>query len=224
MTLHPSERATHTLLGDIIQTQMMRRTLNLRNPVRTPPALRYSTRAARAVDAAMPSNARSFNAMPSDAMPSDSNNPRSVVLRDLLLFQMKLWLDGLKDVVLSPLSIVACILDVLFRRTDSSSLFYGVMRLGERFDLWLNLYGPAKRADASPDGLLDRESLRSRTLLDQIDRESPHLSLRLPHSQKTRRPDTAKRPGENSPLDGPPYQTRVHSAPTPARAIRREEH
>lgn len=137
-------------------------------------------------------------------MSSNANNPRSVVLRDLLLFQMKLWLDGLKDVVLSPLSIVACILDVIFRRSDEPSLFYGVMRLGERFDLWLNLYAPAKRADASPDGLLDRESLRSRTLLDEIDRDSSRLSPQLPHSQESRRPDPAKRPDDIPPLDNPP--------------------
>jgi len=144
------------------------------------------------------------DARSSDARSPSADNPRSVVLRDLLLFQMKLWLDGLKDIVLSPLSIVACVLDVLFRRTDQSSLFYGVMRLGERFDLWLNLYGPAKRADASPDGLLDRESLRSRTLLDQIDRESPTLSPQLLRSQESRRPESTQRPGEAAPSDAPP--------------------
>jgi len=144
------------------------------------------------------------DARSSDARSPSADNPRSVVLRDLLLFQMKLWLDGLKDIVLSPLSIVACVLDVLFRRTDQSSLFYGVMRLGERFDLWLNLYAPAKRADASPDGLLDRESLRSRTLLDQIDRESSALSPRLPHSKEARRPETPQRPRDATPSDAAP--------------------
>jgi len=130
------------------------------------------------------------DARSSDARSPSADNPRSVVLRDLLLFQMKLWLDGLKDIVLSPLSIVACVLDVLFRRTDQSSLFYGVMRLGERFDLWLNLYAPAKRADASPDGLLDRESSA--------------LSPRLPHSKEARRPETPQRPDDITPSDAPP--------------------
>ena len=106
----------------------------------------------------------------SDQTPSGQpNNPRGVILRDLFLFQMKLWMDGLKDIVLSPLSIVACVLDVLFRRSEQRSLFYGVMRLGERFDLWLNLHGPATRADTSPDGLLGRNGLRRRDMADMVD-------------------------------------------------------
>ena len=113
-----------------------------------------------------------------------ANNPRTVILRDLVLFQMKLWLDGLKDIVLSPLSIGACVLDVLFRRSGQRSLFYGVMRLGERFDLWLNLYGPATRADASPNGLLGRNGLRGRDMADMVDADTRRSAL--PPSQPSR--------------------------------------
>ena len=109
-----------------------------------------------------------------------ANNPRNVLLRDLLLFQMKLWMDGLKDIVLSPLSIIACIVDVLFRRSGQRSLFYGVMRLGERFDLWLNLYGPATRADTSPDGLLGRNGLRGRDMADMVDADTRRPILPIP--------------------------------------------
>lgn len=112
--------------------------------------------------------------------PDQPNNPRGVLLRDLLLFQMKLWLDGLKDIVLSPLSIAACAIDVLFRRSGQRSLFYGVMRLGERFDLWLNLYGPATRADAHPDGLLHRNALRGRDMADMVDADSRRSALPAP--------------------------------------------
>lgn len=104
-------------------------------------------------------------------MPEQANNPRTVILRDLLLFQMKLWLDGLKDVFLSPLSIAACMIDLFFRRSGQKSLLYGVMRLGERFDLWLNLYGAAAGADAHQDGLLRRDAIRGRDIADMIDSE-----------------------------------------------------
>lgn len=83
-------------------------------------------------------------------MPDDDRPSRRVVLRDVLIFQLKLWLDGLKDVFLSPLSIGAAVLDVLFHK----GLFYRVLRLGERFDLWLNLYGRAKEADKRRTGLM----------------------------------------------------------------------
>lgn len=86
--------------------------------------------------------------------PSTDNRPsKGVILRDLLLFQMKLWLDGLKDVVLSPISIIAVLLDML-RGSDRSSLFYRVLQLGEGFDQWLNLYGAAQRAPERASGLV----------------------------------------------------------------------
>lgn len=75
---------------------------------------------------------------------------RRVLLRDLFLFQIKLWLDGLKDVVLSPLSFAAAAFGVVFRRP---ALFYKVMRTGEEFDAWLNLYGATRGAEHRKEGL-----------------------------------------------------------------------
>jgi hypothetical protein len=73
------------------------------------------------------------------------------MIRDTIVFQIKLGVDGLKDVVLAPLSITACILDVL-RGDGQRRSFHGVMRLGERFEGWLNLYGGYGRGedDAAP--------------------------------------------------------------------------
>ena len=84
---------------------------------------------------------------------SDGGPSKSVIVRDLLLFQMKLWLDGLKDVVLSPLSIGAALLDMV-RGTGRRSLFYRVLQLGERFDRWLNLYHASQRAPHRSSGLV----------------------------------------------------------------------
>jgi len=79
---------------------------------------------------------------------------RRVIARDLLLFQIKLWLDGLKDIVLSPLSIGAALLDVL-RGAGQPSLFYRVFQWGEWFDQWLNLYHASQRAPHRTSGLVD---------------------------------------------------------------------
>lgn len=124
----------------------------------------------------------SDEAMSDQTTSGPSNNPRGVLLRDLFLFQMKLWLDGLKDIVLSPLSIAACAVDILFRRSGQRSLFYGVMRLGERFDLWLNLYSPAMRADAHPDGLLHRDRRWGRDVGDMVDSDTQQTKLPLSSS------------------------------------------
>ena len=77
----------------------------------------------------------------------------TVLLRDLVLFFIKLTLDGMKDVMLMWLSVIAVIGDLIIGGPRRGRLFYGVMRLGERIDLWLNVYAPAKNAALNPDGL-----------------------------------------------------------------------
>jgi hypothetical protein len=79
--------------------------------------------------------------------------PHQVLIRDLLIFQLKLWLDGLKDIILSPVSIAAAALDLLLGPTKRGPRLYTVLRIGERFDLWLNLFGGAASARRSADGL-----------------------------------------------------------------------
>jgi len=83
----------------------------------------------------------------------DDRPSKSIILRDLLLFQMKLWLDGLKDIVLSPISVIAVVLDML-RGSEQPSLFYRTLQLGEGFDRWLNLYGAAQQAPHRASGLV----------------------------------------------------------------------
>jgi hypothetical protein len=80
---------------------------------------------------------------------------RSVTLRDFAVFQVKLALDGLKDLVVFNLSIGAIVLDFIAGRGRRPRLFYGVVRVSERFDAWLNLHeavDPLDQTDAS-DGL-----------------------------------------------------------------------
>lgn len=66
---------------------------------------------------------------------------RSRLIRDLLVFQVKLWMEGFKDFVLMPLSLGAALLDFLFRWATGGRALYGVMKLGDRFEQWVNLYG-----------------------------------------------------------------------------------
>lgn len=88
-----------------------------------------------------------------DSAPSGSGPSKRVLARDVLLFQMKLWLDGLKDVVLSPLSIGAFLVD-LVRGGGRPSVFYQVLQWGEWFDQWLNLYHASQRAPHRRSGLV----------------------------------------------------------------------
>ena len=71
---------------------------------------------------------------------------RGVLIRDYLIFATKLAIDGAKDTALIFLSSGAVIIDLILGRKEKV-LFYTVMRLGERFDLWLNLHGALARSE-----------------------------------------------------------------------------
>lgn len=97
----------------------------------------------------------------------DEGASRWVILRDLGLFQLKLALDGLIDLTLAPLSIAAALIEVFFGGERRGRLFYAILRFGEKADLWLNLYGASRRADA--DGLFGGSKAGSESLLGEIE-------------------------------------------------------
>lgn len=97
-------------------------------------------------------------------------NQKSVMLRDLVIFQVKLFLDGVKDLVLMPLALGAFLLDILPQSSARTGRnFYAVMRAGERFDLWLNLYDASKRVDAGRDGLFGQSLAGANNLIGQVE-------------------------------------------------------
>lgn len=69
------------------------------------------------------------------------------LLRDVLVFQLKLLLDAVRDILLSPLSLTAAAIDGLRGRKDERGLFYGLLRLGRRSEDWIDLWGAARAAD-----------------------------------------------------------------------------
>jgi hypothetical protein len=94
---------------------------------------------------------------------------RWVVMRDLLIFQVKLAMDGVKDLVFMPLSITAAAIDIFFPGPRPGHRFYAVLTVGERFDGWLNLFGAATTADASRDGLFGASRAGSASMLGKLE-------------------------------------------------------
>jgi hypothetical protein len=92
-----------------------------------------------------------------------------IILRDLVIFQIKLFLDGVKDIVLMPLSIGAAALDVLAPTGKRGRRFYAVMRAGEKYDRWLNLFGASQTASESAEGLFGVSRAGSDTLLGKLE-------------------------------------------------------
>jgi len=97
---------------------------------------------------------------------------RGVTFRDFMIFQLKLWVDGLHDMVVIFASSGAMILDFIAGGGRRPRLFYSVMRASERFDLWLNLHSAADRleGDDIDDGLFGASEAGSDTLLGQIEK------------------------------------------------------
>lgn len=94
---------------------------------------------------------------------------RGVLVRDLILFQIKLVLDSLKGLALFQASLVAAVVEVLFMPFTRGRLFYGVLRLSERVDLWLNLYGASEGAQHDADGLFGRSRAGAPTFLGKLE-------------------------------------------------------
>ena len=89
--------------------------------------------------------------------------------RDLGVFEVKLAIDGLKDIVLAPLALAAVIADMVMPAESRGAFLRAVIQIGERFEKWLNLYGLRKHEDAQT--ILDEggsdvivDYLESRTL------------------------------------------------------------
>lgn len=93
---------------------------------------------------------------------------RGVLIRDLMIFNLKLVIDGLKDLGLMQIAIVAAAADLLMDK-QPPRYFYKVMRLSERFDLWLNLHGASIGAENDGDGLFGRSRAGSNTLLGKLE-------------------------------------------------------
>ena len=68
------------------------------------------------------------------------------LFRRLLVFQFKLLLDGLRDVILSPASVIAVLMGV-FGTGRPDGPFRALLRFGRRTDDWIDLFDAHSAAD-----------------------------------------------------------------------------
>lgn len=64
----------------------------------------------------------------------------SQALRHLVVFQLKLAADALRDLLLSPVSVLVFIIDAIRRPALEDSLYLRLMLLGRRSDRMINLF------------------------------------------------------------------------------------
>ena len=76
---------------------------------------------------------------------SDPKIDRWALFTDTVLFQVKLGMDAIRDVLLSPVSIIFALIDLIAGNTHKQSYFYALMRIGHKSDSWINLFGTRNR-------------------------------------------------------------------------------
>lgn len=78
-----------------------------------------------------------------------SNEPtagdRWTLTRDIAVLQVKLIVDGLRDFILVPVSLIAGIISLFSGGRSRDNGFYRLLRIGRRSEKWINLFGAADR-------------------------------------------------------------------------------
>src|SRR5437868_7391833 len=73
--------------------------------------------------------------------------------RDVLVFQLKMFIGNLRDFALMPVSLGAALIDLVSKGEREGSLFYRVLRWGAHSEEVLDAYSPIR------DELQDRKSI-----------------------------------------------------------------
>src|SRR5215468_4562134 len=72
--------------------------------------------------------------------PSASSRDRWRFLRDVAVFQLKLFLDNVRDFALVPVSLVAALIDLIYKGEREGALFYKVLRWGAHSEKVIDVY------------------------------------------------------------------------------------
>ncbi|MDJ0711522.1 MAG: hypothetical protein QNJ14_14115 [Woeseiaceae bacterium] len=72
---------------------------------------------------------------------------RRTLIRDVAMFQVKLVVDGFRDLLLVPISLVVGIISLISGRdSEPGPQFYHLLGVGKQSEQWINLFGALKNA------------------------------------------------------------------------------
>lgn len=87
---------------------------------------------------------------PADEPAAQESGPTRVALiRDIAVFQVKLIIDGFRDLLLVPASLIAGLISLFGTRGEQGREFYDLLRLGRRSERYINLFGALEHAPES---------------------------------------------------------------------------
>ena len=103
-----------------------------------------------------------------DTLPQESPDiDRWTLIRDVGLLQVKLIVDGFRDLLLVPASLIAGLISVFSTGRYESSVFYRLVCMGKQTEQWINLFGAYENA---PQELKAEYSIDDRSLDDLVGR------------------------------------------------------
>ena len=77
------------------------------------------------------------------------------LFRDVIVFQVKLAADGLRDLLLSPVSIVSALVGMVLAPADPQKYFRRLMQFGHKTDRMINLFDSRSSSDDGPKPFAD---------------------------------------------------------------------
>ena len=82
---------------------------------------------------------------PATLPPAKGDDDHSKFLRDVLVFQLKMLLDNVRDFALMPVSLVAALVDLIFKGERQGALFYQVLKWGAHSERVIDVYSAIEK-------------------------------------------------------------------------------
>src|SRR5210317_187768 len=74
-------------------------------------------------------------------MGDENTSKRGELIRNTVVFQLKLMADGFRDLVLLPVSLIAAVIGLLRGGDQPDREFQQVIQVGRDSEKWINLFG-----------------------------------------------------------------------------------
>ena len=87
--------------------------------------------------------------LPLSPPPWANRDDRWKFLRDVLVFQLKMFLDNVRDFALMPISLIAALIDLVSRGERDGALFYKVLKWGSHSEAVIDVYSAIEHHETS---------------------------------------------------------------------------
>jgi hypothetical protein len=87
--------------------------------------------------------------LPPSTPPRANPDDRWKFLRDVVVFQLKLFLDNVRGFALMPVSLVAALIDLVSRGEREGALFYKVLKWGSHSEAVIDVYSAIEQQETS---------------------------------------------------------------------------